>query len=209
MVFLSSSNSDWSLVSTTIKDLSKSKIVDIGRKFTSPYLLIRVSSRGQKETWSYGGKLWVTSLVLGKQAKYQQIELEIFEQELISVSPYFEGKYSLLYQAPKWFPDVTIKVWEYRGLIDSNKPDYTEIANNLDNLNLVIANVNSSINTLSESAQSQNDEIKQSINDILLKANLQISQLSTNLSKVLSGESNYDILNTETNINSFDDNFLL
>ena len=41
----------------------------------------------------------------------------LFEQELIVVPRYFDGKYSLLYQAPNYFPDVILKVWEYRGEI--------------------------------------------------------------------------------------------
>ncbi len=151
MALLSNDFPDWSLVATVIKDLSRSKIVNLGRRFESQYLIVRVSSRQQRDTWNYGGKLWTTSLVLGKQAKIHQIDLDLFEQELIIVPKLFEGKYSLLYQAPQYFPDVILKVWEYRGEIndDSTLPiqiDLTPIENKLDNLanlvNLILDNLN-------------------------------------------------------------------
>ncbi len=118
MPILSNANESWFLVASIIKNLSSSSLVNLGRKFESEFLIVRVSTRDQKDTWSFGGKLWVTSLVLGKQSKIHQTNLELFEQELIQVPRFFEGKYSLLYQAPKWFTDVTIKVWEYRGEIN-------------------------------------------------------------------------------------------
>ena len=118
MPILSSDNKDWFLVATTIKNLSSFKLINLGRKFESQFLIVRVSTKNQKDTWSFGGKLWIASLVLGKQSKLHQTNLELFEQELIEVPKLFAGKYSLIYQAPKWFKNVTIKVWEYRGVID-------------------------------------------------------------------------------------------
>ena len=131
---LSDNYRDWSLIATVIKDLSRSKIVDLGRRFESQYLLIRVSSKAQKETWTYGGKLWACSLVLAKQAKFYQVDLDLFEQELLLIPKYFEGKYSLLYQAPNYFPDVILKVWEYKG---ESFPDTVPPNNNNNNNNYV------------------------------------------------------------------------
>ena len=89
MPILSDDLRDWFLVATVIKDLSLSKIVNLGRRFESQYLIVRVGSREQKDTWNYGGKLWTTSLVLGKEAKIHQIDLDLFEQELIQVPKLF------------------------------------------------------------------------------------------------------------------------
>ncbi len=125
MPILSDDYRDWSLVTTVIKDLSRSKIVNLGRRFESQFLLVRVSSKAQKDTWNFGGRIWATSLVLAKQAKFYQVDLDLFEQELIVVPRYFDGKYSLLYQAPNYFPDVILKVWEYRAEIT-----YTDEENN-------------------------------------------------------------------------------
>ena len=133
MPVLSDDHRDWTLVATTIKTLSSSKIVNLGRRFESEFLIVRLSTRSQKDTWSVGGQLWVASLVLGKQSKIHQVSLELFEQELIQVPRLFTGKYSLLYQAPKWFTDVTIKVWEYRGTIDysnDNNSSGNDVGNN-------------------------------------------------------------------------------
>ena len=134
-MLLSNSSQDWSLVATVIKDLSRSKIVDLGRRFESQYLLVRVSSKAQRDTWTYGGRIWATSLVLAKQAKFYQVDLDLFEQELIIVPRYFEGKYSLLYQAPNYFPDVILKVWEYNKEVVINNPSLTEITNQLETIN--------------------------------------------------------------------------
>ena len=118
MPILSNENKDWSLISTVVKDLSPSRIVNLGRRFESEFLIAKVSTKNQKDTWSFGGKLWIAFLVLGKQTKFHQTNLELFEQELIQVPRLFTGKYSLLYQAPKWFTDVTIEIWEYKGIVD-------------------------------------------------------------------------------------------
>ena len=151
MPILSDDFRDWSLVATVIKDLSRSKIVNLGRRFESQYLIVRVSSREQKDTWNYGGKLWTTSLVLGKEAKIHQIDLDLFEQELIIVPKLFEGKYSLLYQAPRYFPDVILKVWEYKGEVEDNHPlpieiDLSPVNSKLDDIaeviNLILDNIN-------------------------------------------------------------------
>ncbi len=166
MPILSDSFRDWSLVATVIKDLSRSKIVNLGRRFESQYLIVRVSSRQQRDTWNYGGKLWTTSLVLGKEAKIHQIDLDLFEQELIQVPKLFDGKYSLLYQAPRYFPDVTLKVWEYKGEIiteSSEQIDLTNIENKLDGLaNLV----NFVLNNLDDSYLNLAGELGNTLNQI-------------------------------------------
>ena len=86
MPILSDDYRDWFLVTTAIRDLSRSKIVNLGRRFESQFLLVRVSSKAQKETWNFGGRIWATSLVLAKQAKFYQVDLDLFEQELIVAS---------------------------------------------------------------------------------------------------------------------------
>jgi hypothetical protein len=90
------------------------------RKFTSPYLIVRVSTKDSKDTWSYGGKLWAANLVIGQQAKFYEVDLNLFGQELLIVPVSFSGKYSLLYEAPKYFLDVTLKVWEYKGTVTAS-----------------------------------------------------------------------------------------
>ncbi len=140
MPILSDDYRDWFLVTTAIRDLSRSKIVNLGRRFESQFLLVRVSSKAQKDTWNFGGRIWATSLVLAKQAKFYQVDLDLFEQELIVVPRYFDGKYSLLYQAPNYFPDVILKVWEYRGTVTDNSDnsnvtvDLSPLVEKLDNL---------------------------------------------------------------------------
>ncbi|MDJ0575845.1 MAG: hypothetical protein QNJ65_11850 [Xenococcaceae cyanobacterium MO_234.B1] len=165
MPILSDSFRDWSLVATVIKDLSRSKIVNLGRRFESQYLIVRVSSREQKDTWNYGGKLWTTSLVLGKEAKIHQIDLDLFEQELIQVPKLFDGKYSLLYQAPRYFPDVTLKVWEHRGEIinETEQIDLTSIENKLDGLANLI---NFVLNNLDDSYLKLTNELGNTLNQI-------------------------------------------
>ncbi len=165
MALLSNDFRDWSLVATVIKDLSRSKIVNLGRRFESQYLIVRVSSREQKDTWNYGGKLWTTSLVLGKEAKIHQIDLDLFEQELIQVPKLFDGKYSLLYQAPRYFPDVTLKIWEYKGEIitESEQIDLTNIENKLDGL---VNLVNFVLNNLDDSYLNLTNELGNTLNQI-------------------------------------------
>ncbi len=151
MPILSNDFRDWSLVATVIKDLSRSKIVNLGRRFESQYLIVRVASKEQRDTWNYGGKLWTTSLVLGKEAKIHQIDLDLFEQELIQVPKLFDGKYSLLYQAPNYFLSVILKVWEYQGdIVNETTPiDLTNIETKLDDLtnlvNLILDNLDITI----------------------------------------------------------------
>ncbi|MDJ0650287.1 MAG: hypothetical protein QNJ60_16460 [Xenococcaceae cyanobacterium MO_188.B19] len=150
MPILSDDYRDWSLVTTVIKDLSRSKIVNLGRRFESQFLLVRVSSKAQKDTWNFGGRIWATSLVLAKQAKFYQVDLDLFEQELIVVPRYFDGKYSLLYQAPNYFPDVILKVWEYRGTVTDD--------NNNGNVTVDLSSIEQKLNQLQLSL----DELKAS-----------------------------------------------
>jgi hypothetical protein len=197
MPSLSLNNLDWGLVTTVIKSLSTSRIVDLGRKFTSPYLIVRVSTTGQKDTWFFGGKIWATNLVLGKQAKFYQADLELFEQELLTVPLLFTGKYSLLYEAPKYFSDVTLKVWEYKGIVTTDvlsPTDLTPITNQLNTLS----------NNLSTSYISQSIEISQ------IKAQLeQITLMLNNLSSVVSnGNNSNNNNNGNGNNNSITNEFI-
>ena len=190
MPILSNDFRDWSLVATIIKDLSGSKIVNLGRRFESSYLIVRVGSREQKDTWNYGGKLWTTSLVLGKEAKIHQIDLDLFEQELIQVPKLFDGKYSLLYQAPRYFPDVILKIWEYRGEIitESEQIDLTNIENKLNGLanlvNFVLNNLdNSYLNLAGELGNTLNQitAIQNSLSTIDLNVGTQLNQLEAGI----------------------------
>ena len=190
MSILSDDFRDWSLVATVIKDLSRSKIVNLGRRFESQYLIVRVSSREQKDTWNYGGKLWTTSLVLGKEAKIHQIDLDLFEQELIQVPKLFNGKYSLLYQAPRYFPDVILKVWEYKGDIisEGEQIDLTSVENKLDALtnlvNFVLNNLDDSYLNLAndlENTLNQITTIQNSLSTIDLNVITQLNQLKAGI----------------------------
>lgn len=150
-MLLSNSNANWALVSVTTNALSTSRIINLGRKFSNPYLIIRVSTRTKKDNWIYGGKIWASALILGQQAKIYQADLDLFDQELLIVPQIFAGKYSLIYEAPKFFSDVTLKVWEYRGqerdlnlelLTNTNQlvNDHKRLLNKLaDNQNQIIA----------------------------------------------------------------------
>ena len=149
MPILSDDYRDWSLVTTAIRDLSRSKIVNLGRRFESQFLLVRVSSQAQRDSWTFGGRIWATSLVLSKQAKFYQVDLDLFEQELITVPRYFNGKYSLLYQAPNYFPDVTLKVWQYKGIV---------IDDDNDNVIVDLSSIEQKLNQL----QASLDELKAS-----------------------------------------------
>ena len=149
MPILSDNYRDWSLVTTVIKDLSPSKIVNLGRRFESQFLLVRVSSKAQRDTWNFGGRIWATSLVLAKQAKFYQVDLDLFEQELIVVPRYFDGKYSLLYQAPNYFPDVILKVWEYRGTVTDDR-DNGNVTVDLSSIEQKLDNLTTSINLILE-----------------------------------------------------------
>lgn len=206
---LSFNSRDWSLVATTIKNLSREKIVDLGRRFTSPYLIVRVASREQKDTWYYGGKIWATNLVLGKQAKFYQVDLDLFEQELLIVPKYFDGKYSLLYEAPKYFPDVILKIWEYTGEI---RDSVIEQSQNYLELNSQINAIAQQISVISNSISSENLSVKailpdnqlQQINNSTIetvdRAITRLNTLSNNLGKVLNNEADPSILQTSDNL---------
>ena len=190
MPILSDNFRDWSLVATVIKDLSRSKIVNLGRRFESQYLIVRVSSKEQKDTWNYGGKLWTTSLVLGKEAKIHQIDLDLFEQELIQVPKLFDGKYSLLYQAPRYFPDVILKIWEYKGEIiaENEQIDLTNIENKLDGLvnlvNFVLNNLDDGYLNLAgelENTLNQITTVQSSLSTIDLNVGTQFLQLEAGI----------------------------
>lgn len=206
---LSFKSSDWSLVATTIKDLSRGKIIDLGRRFTSPYLLVRVASREQKDTWYFGGKLWATNLVLGKQAKFYQVDLDLFEQELLIVPKYFEGKYSLLYEAPKYFPDVILKVWEYTGEIEETENPanielitgiQTEIITQLSDKLQELENGLDNLNIQASIPEVQLEQINANTNTSISQTIDSLNTLSSNLGKVLNGSASPDILQTQNSL---------
>jgi uncharacterized coiled-coil protein SlyX len=169
MPILSYENSDWFLVTTVIKNqLTTSRVVDLGRKFTSPYLIIRVNTKGSKGTWSFGGKLWATNLVLGQQAKFYEVDLNLFGQELLIVPVLFTGKYSLLYEAPKYFLDVTLKVWEYKGTVNSGS-DLSSIASSITTLSDAITNQAVEINQVETQLEQLASTINQKLDALIIK----------------------------------------
>ena len=204
MPILSSNAGSWRLVSTTVKNrLSlESRVVNLGNKFTSPYLIVRVSSTGQHATWTYGGKLWASFLTLGKQAKYYQVDLELFEQELVSVPLLFKGKYSLLYQAPKWFPDVTLKVWEYQGEIigDTETIDLTAIEDKLSIIENNQTDLGASLNSFSLATNEQlaalNFDFSQNVTQVVSQINQNLNSLSSSLNENLFN-GNLDVVNEQ------------
>lgn len=88
--------------------------------FTSDIIAVAILINVGKPYWSYGGQITQqlpgqgiangdTSSVglIGKSEK-----LKIQKINLINI-PTYANSYTLIYYPPRWFKDVTIKVWEY------------------------------------------------------------------------------------------------
>lgn len=86
------------------------------RKFISSNQIIRIDSPIKKSTWDYGGEILAVYLVAGRQTIVSSYKLNLKYQQLIKVPLYFDGAYSLYYQAPKWLTKYTIKVFEYQKM---------------------------------------------------------------------------------------------
>ena len=118
-------------------------IVDLGKTFESPYCAVSVSTSGYKPTWDYGGNLWASFSLFNKNVLVSKRELRVNSYHVINIPQLFDGKYRLHYKAPKWFPDYTLKVWEYKGKIPPtnliNFADLNQRLNSIENkLNLVL-----------------------------------------------------------------------
>jgi hypothetical protein len=108
--------SDWLLKAFITKFSNNNEFVNLGRKFTSSNQIIRIDSPIKKNTWEYGGEMFAAYLVAGQQTIVETYSLKLKYQQLIKVPLYFDGAYSLFYQAPKWLTKYTIKVFEYQKM---------------------------------------------------------------------------------------------
>ena len=134
---LNSSSIYWQLRATVRRngcsggDCYEIPLVDLGKTFASSYCAVSVSTSGYKPTWDYGGDLWASFPLFNKDALVSKRELRVNSYHVIYIPLLLDDKYRLHYKAPKWFPDFTIKVWEYRGEI---LPDESVLELRLDDI---------------------------------------------------------------------------
>lgn len=135
---VSRDSGDWKLIINRPEiSLPSNKILNLGWQFTGEKLIVQVSATNQSETWQVAGKIWATSFIFAASTRFFEKNLDLSEQELITIPKIFPGKYSLYYRAPRHFTNVRIKIWEYIKEIPE-KDSLTESINLLLDQNLRI-----------------------------------------------------------------------
>ena len=148
-------DTNWTLVASVSKRPvhCQPRVVDLGRRFSSQYLIVQISTTNHKNTWNFGGEIWASYLLNGRQNYAEKRQL-IAESSNLLIFPLIVTKYSLFYSFPKWFDNVNIKVYEYTGEIEEPRGENTllsEIKELLANLSQELAanNTNSFSNKIS------------------------------------------------------------
>ena len=118
---LSLDSQDWKLIiSNPYPTIPANRIINLGWQFKSYYLMVQVSTSNQRDTWQNAGTLWATSFVNGYNTRFFTRDLDLYAQELIIIPNLFPQKFSLSYRPPKYFTNVTLKIWNYVGVIEED-----------------------------------------------------------------------------------------
>lgn len=104
-------------------------LFEIGYLFDSHILAVRASTENAKPGWKYGGKLR-QKIQIGSggavsalpNVTAQRVDLDLNDWTL-AIFPKFYSEYQLVYVPPRWFKDVTLKVYQYVGPQSSNLID--------------------------------------------------------------------------------------
>lgn len=92
-----------------------------------PYLInsaaivvdVEVTAPENTQTWSYGGKALIsinTGITVGGNTDTVVFTKSLFlHQNNLLVFPNLAGDFRLEYSPPKWFGQVTLRVWQYIG----------------------------------------------------------------------------------------------
>lgn len=91
---------------------------DTGVSLTSPFFLAEINCSEKKTTWDYGGNLRPEYSVEGLSIYGRKYSLAIGKTLLIVVNNDVAIPYGLRYASPKWFKDLTLRIWEYIGLVE-------------------------------------------------------------------------------------------
>lgn len=121
----------WQLKSTITKVAKRSiktnqvliEPFEINRNFASQYLAVGVTVNQSKDSWQYGGKVAqefnfpnysANYTKKGKAFNYSQ-DLLINRVTFIDFPPITSNDYKIHYFPPRYFTDVRVQIWEYKG----------------------------------------------------------------------------------------------
>ena len=126
-------NQDWSYRGRVFKTAKKEVInrrerffpipkFDLGFSLNGRFLAIEILVKEARVTWHAGGFInqfypvpFITQSVPKNQAVSNSQFLLINKTNLINFPRLSGQSYRLIYSPPKWFRDVTVKLWQYRG----------------------------------------------------------------------------------------------
>ncbi|BAZ31153.1 hypothetical protein NIES4074_36250 [Cylindrospermum sp. NIES-4074] len=124
-------SSDWIKVfSTTLNGTFNSPILEIQplHIFTSSIIGIQVTSASAKDTWIKAGYLsQVIEAPLGAGlAEGERVFIPLYVPKIIKFL-LFPAPYKVSFQAPKYFRECTVSLWEFTGGSNTSDEDLAQI----------------------------------------------------------------------------------
>ena len=115
----SQSNDDWELI-VDLTDINPTQLgvakVNLNANLQSDFIIVQIEAGNQKTEWVAGGYLSQVYQFADFTVTAEQYFLAINQVNLIKLSPLAPIAFGLVYDPPKYFRDISIKVWEYTGV---------------------------------------------------------------------------------------------
>ena len=170
-------SASWNLKSTATKKAVETKQGAIpippfflGTSFSSRFLAVGISVKAFQDTWRHGGYIWQVTNKSFSLPPTQKIigsitRLVINQITLVELPEYGES-YQLIYAPPRWYCDVTIKVWEYIGKVSDTVPDsFITLKDKINSIELNLAQHDEQLTAISTDLSAQLAAISEQIND--------------------------------------------
>lgn len=175
-----SGNDDWSL----IVDLSRDKLanqtqiprLELEVSLNSKFIAVEVLTSNAKPTWVAGGYLAQVYELEQFDLTPPQYFVSINQVNLLELSQIANTQFSLVYDPPKYFNDVRIKIWQYRGI----------------ETDLLLADIASALNNIPITATVDLSEVNQKLDTLIAAVgdgvqcqSIELFELSTKVDLIL------------------------
>ena len=176
---------DWELVAQISKNkpagLSLIPRFDLEVQLNSDFIAVEVVASNQKDTWVNGGYISQVYAFDGFEMTPQQHFLTVNQITLVELKQLSQSDFGLIYDPPKYFRDVAIRIWKYNGV----------------QTNLLLQQIAATLANITVTATVDLDEVNRKLDQIIINqqqnANVDFSVITTKLDAICNRLDNLSI----------------
>ena len=197
----STNDSDWQLIINRSRELlvgeSQLPRLDFEVSLNTNFIAVEVSTSTAKPSWVAGGYLAQIYEFEQFNLTPPQYFISINQVNLIKLEQIVGSRFNLVYNPPKYFKDVVIKIWQYQGI----------------ETNLLLADIANALRNVSIRADVDLSEVNRKLNELIdlynLSNNQQLLKIESKLNAICETLNSFNCIDKPKKLSKKEKYFLI